>query len=60
MGLLDVLMKRLGYEPRYGEDKDATFKYPSTIDEIEQEGLRFLKETDTLAKRTTTLREEID
>jgi len=60
MGLLDKIADRLGYQPKYGEDKDAKFTYPSTIDAIEQEGLKFLKETDTLAKRTTTIREEID
>jgi hypothetical protein len=60
MGLLDKIADRLGYVRKYGEDKDAKFRYPSTIDAIEQEGLKFLKETDTLAKRTTTIKEEVD
>jgi len=59
MGLLDRLADRLGYRPK-PRTEDDQFRYPSTMDELEQEGFKFLKETDTLNKRTMTLREEID
>jgi len=60
MGLFDGLMKKLGYERRYGEDKDAKFSYPSTIEEIEKENFKFIKTTDVLSERTTRIRQQID